>query len=472
LHDELAVTLNQQPQWRGEEYLPILFKLAWRGRNQALCDEVRIRQIDAELARVRDAAPGASAAARIESPRVRLRVAARVRELLESAPVGSAPGVLRLLDWARRTGLTPELEADFLVELTKWVLVPEAVSGRWTADDADPLYGALRSWPAVRQGFVTYLQGLAAEGVRDLDEALDGPLGFFLRGSASFEVELAAYPQLQEALWISRARQEPEQRTTVLHAVLHHRGVRLPGAELLGRIWPRGWSPQEMAHVATAIPLEDLDDDAVAKWFLDTLATASTPEDIPWYVTVSRRLLVSPSARRLEARSVPLAKAVELDRRCRDVRDFRDLEWIARQDSAATPMIAVMVATLLPDLLVASQLDPDQVCSVLELMYPDAMRAFLAKLQSAPLDRGEAGFSRIAGVYVLAETRYHHDSMLRAELIACVEQAAEQMSEEEWEELRGLILSSKRQVEDEFLTFEESRQEPRSWFPFGFRKRE
>ncbi|GAA1995514.1 GTPase-associated protein 1-related protein [Catenulispora subtropica] len=469
--DDLALKLNQQPQWRGEDYLPILFKLAWRGRNQALCDEIRIRQIDIELARVRDGVPGASAAARIESPRVRLRVASRIRDLLESAPVGSAPGVLRLLDWARRTGLEPELETDFLVELTRWVFVPEAMSGRWTDDAADPLRAALRSWPPVRQGFVMYLRELAERGAAGLDAALDGPLGPFLRGTASFEVELAAYPELQEALWISRARQDPAQQATVLHAVLHRRGVRLPDAELLGRVWPRGWSAQEMAHVATATPLEDLDDDAVAAWFLDTLATASTPEDIPWYVTVGRRLLASPSARRLEARCVPLAKAVELDRRCRAVRDFKDLEWIARQDSTATTMIAVMVAALLPDLLTASKLDPDQVCSVLELMYPDAMRAFLAKVQTPPLDVSEAGLMRIAGVYVLAETRYHHDSVLRAELIACVDQAAGEMTEQEWEELRGLILSSRRQVEDEFLTYEESRQPPRPRFPFGLRKR-
>jgi hypothetical protein len=469
--NELALKLNQQPQWRGEEYLPVLFKLAWRGRNQALCDEIRIRQIDLELARVRDGVPGASAAARIESPRVRLRVASRVRELLESAPVGSAPGVLRLLDWARRTGLAPELETDFLVELTKWVLVPEAMSGRWSDDDDDPLRAALRGWPPVRQGYVAYLRDLADEGVAALDAVLDGPLGHFLRGTASFEFELGEYPALREALWISRARLDPAQQSTVLHAVLHHRGVRLPNAELLGRIWPRGWSAQEMAHVAAATPLEDLDDDAVAARFLDTLATASTAEDIPWYVTVGRRLLAAPSARRLEERCAPLAKAVELDRRCRYVRDFKDLEWIARQDSAATPMIAVMVAALLPDLLLGSTLDPDQVCSVLELLYPDAMRAFLDKVRTPPLDRGEAGLMRVAGVYVLAETRYHHDSLLRAELIGWVEQAAAEMTEEEWEEVRGLILSSKRQVEDEFLTYEDSRQAPRSWFPFGLRKR-
>ncbi|NUR58963.1 MAG: hypothetical protein HOV87_09855, partial [Catenulispora sp.] len=473
LANDLAVRLDQQPQWRGdEELLPVLFRLAWRGGNQALCDEIRIRQVDIELIRVRDGVAGASTAARIESPRVRQRVAAQVLELLAALPVGSAAAVLRLLDWSRRSGLAPELETGVLVDLTKWVLAPEAMSGRWTFGDTDPLRALVRDWPQIRQGFVSFLRGLAEQATQSLDSALDGPLGPFLRATPGFEAELADHPALLEALWISGARQDPEQEVAVLRAVLDRRQARLPDAELLGRIWPRGWTAQTMVHVAAAIPVEELDDDDVASRFLDTLGTASTADDIPWYVTVARRLLAAPSAHRLEARCAPLAKAVELDRRCREVRGFRDLEWIARQDSAATPMIAVMVATLLPDLLIGAPLDPDQVCSVLELMYPDAMRAFLARLRAAPPDGGEAALTRIAGVFVFAETRYHHDAALRAELLACFEQTAGPVDGPDWERVRTLILSSRREVEDELLSYEEARQAPRSWFPFGRRKRE
>jgi hypothetical protein len=471
--NDLAMRLNEQPQWRGdEEYLPTLFRLAWRGGNQALCDEIRIRQIDIELIRVRDGVTGASTAARIESPRVRQRVAERVRELLEAVPVGSSAAVLRLLDWSRRTGLVPEFETDMLVDLTKWVLAPEAMSGHWTADDGDPLRALARDWPQVRQGFVAFLQGLSEQATQSLDSALDGPLGPFLRGTPAFESELAEHPALVEALWLSAARQDPASQITILRAVLDRRQARLPDAVLLTRIWPRGWTAPTMVQVAAALPLEELDDDDVATWFLDTLATASTADDIPWYVTVARRLLASPSAHRLQARCAPLAKAVELDRRCREVRGFRDLEWIARQDSAATPMIAVMVATLLPDLLVDAPLDPDQMCSVLELMYPDAMRAFLARLRAAPPDRSEAASARIAGVFVFAETRYHHDAALRAELLACFEQAAGPVDGPDWERVRALILSSRREVEDELLGYEQARELPRSWFPFGRRRRE
>lgn len=462
LANDLAMKLNEQPEWRHEDFLPILFNLAWRGRNQALCDEIRIRQVDIELTRVRDGAPGASTAARIESPRVRQRVASRVRELLESAPVGSAAAVLRLLNWTRRTGLAPDLETPVLVELTKWVLAPEVMSGQWSFDESDPLCALVRDWPEIRRSFIKFLQDLADEGTQNLDSALDGPLGPFLRGNPTFD--LAEHPPLLEALWISHARQDTSQQVAVLRAVLSHRGVRLPDAELLGRIWPRGWTPQTMVHVAATIPLEELDDDEAATWFLDTLTTASTAADITWYVTVSRRLLASPSAQRLE--TAPLAKAVELDRRCREVREFRDLEWIARQDSAATPMIAVMVATLLPDLLIAAPLDPDQLCSVLELLYPDAMRAFLLRLQAAPPDHTQAGLMRTAGLFVLAETRYHHDAALRTELLTCVEQSAGPVNSPTWERVRTLILSSRREVEDELLTFEEAHQQQRSWFPF------
>ncbi|MFD0632098.1 hypothetical protein ACFQ9X_11320 [Catenulispora yoronensis] len=293
--------LNEQPQWRAEEYLPALFDLAWRGGNQALCDEVRYRQLDFELARVRDGAESATTSAHIESPRVRMRVAGRVRELLEAAPVGTSAGVLRLLDWTRRSGLAADLETGFLVDLTKWVLAPEAMSGRWSADDGDPLRVMVRDWPAIRQSFVTYLQGLAADGTQTLDGALDGPLGPFLRGIPSFDAGLAELPELQEALWFSLARQDSSQRVPVLRAVLGRRDLDLPDAELLGRVWPDGWTPEAMVHVAAATPLEELEDESVARWFLDTLKTASTADDIAWYVTVSRRLLTSPVASRLEA---------------------------------------------------------------------------------------------------------------------------------------------------------------------------
>ncbi|NUP48358.1 MAG: hypothetical protein HOW97_13780 [Catenulispora sp.] len=456
LANDLAMKLTEQ--WRtDEEFLPTLFNLAWRGRNQALCDEIRIRQIDIELTRVRDGAPGASTAARIESPRVRQRVAAHVRELLESAPVGSAPAVIRLLDWTRRTGLAPELDPAVLVELTKWVLAPEVMSGHFN----DPLGALIQDWPELRQSFVKFLQSLADEGTQNLDSALDSPLSPFLRNNPSFEPDLTEHPALLEALWISHARQDAQQ-VPVLRAILAHRNTRLPDAELLSRIWPQGWTPQTMVHVAAAIPLEELDDDKAATWFLDTLSTASTPADITWYVTVSRRLLASPAAQRLAARCAPLTKAVELDRRCHEAHAFRDLEWIARQDSPATPMIAVMVATALPELLMTAPLDPDQLCSILELMYPDAMRAFLLRLQATP-DPTTTGLMRIAGLFVLAETSYHHDAPLRTELLTYVAQAAP-INTPEWARVRTLILSSRREVEDELLTFEETHQQQRSWF--------
>ncbi|GAA1961277.1 GTPase-associated protein 1-related protein [Catenulispora subtropica] len=447
---ELALLLHGQPA-RPDRLLPALVEVARRGGDPALCDEIRFEQIDAELGRVRGTDPDGSPAVRIESSTIRRRIAVRLRELLGTANAAEA---LRLLRWAKRAGLEQELDLVFLYGLSRRVLVPEVVGGRKTVGAAsDLLSAALRDWPAVRRGFVMQLRDLAGDQPREADRLLDGPLGRFLE-ETDFATELADYPPLQEAYLLSRGRRHRRLRARVLLDVLSRRHQDLPDAELLKRLWPETllWSKDDLCAIAPNVPLDRLDDDEVAIWFLKALEQASEAVDLDWYLGISRRFLASPAGQRLKTPRAPMEAALAFDQACRTASTFDDLVRIVHQAESAAPMVAMLAGQHLPWVLARLPWEATDVAWVLARLSPDVEDAVIAGISRDPSQRSAAVVKRIAGVYIRYATMY--DSGRRADVFNQLMDIVKTLKKREWDLLGTLVLTQAQPLTDDYRSFE------------------
>jgi hypothetical protein len=458
---ELAMVLHDQPA-RRDHHLPALVELARRGGDQALCDEIRFEQIDSELARVRATDAEDTAAIRIESPTIRRRAAARLRELLD---VSTAAEALRLLHWARRAGLEPELDPVFLFGFGKRALVSAASSGKQAAA-SESLRTALREWPAIRRGFVAELATLAGKQPEEADQLLNGPIGEFLAG-ADFDDELKEYQQLRESVLIARARRQPRFRVEVLLRILKRRGQELPDPALLKRLWQTWqWSKEDLCAVAAKVPVTRLDDDEVAIWFLDALKTASEDVDLEWFVKIGRDLLASPAGRRLTKSRAPLDDALQFVDVCDAVKSFEQLSQVARGISSNSRVIALIARRYLLFHLLRFEWEPRQVCKVLERIPPGIANEFLARLRTGQGDRSAADLKRIAGLYLRFANMYEESA--RAEMLAPLVDIVRGLKKAEWDELRRLVETADPMLADEFRSFETRYRKLR--FGGGFRR--
>ncbi|MEY9861176.1 hypothetical protein ABH935_006816 [Catenulispora sp. GAS73] len=450
---ELAMVLHDQPA-RRDHHLPALVELARRGGDQALCDEIRFEQIDAELARVRAADTEDSAAIRIESPTIRRRAAGRLRELLD---VATAVEALRLLHWARRAGLEPELDQVFLFGFGKRALVSAASAASSAAggkQGAAPgsLHTALREWPAIRRGFVAELATLAGEQPEEADQLLDGPIGEFLAG-ADFDDDLKEYQQLRESVLIARARRQPVFRVEVLLRILKRRGQELPDPALLKRLWQTWqWTKEDMCAVAAKVPVRRLDDDEVAIWFLNTLKTASENDDLEWYVQIGGDLLASPAGGRLTKSRAPLDEALQFANVCGAVKTFEQLGQVVGGFSSNSLVIKLIARRYLLWLLMRREWEPRQVRTVLERVPPSIVNDFLGRLRTGRGDQSAAYLKRVAGVYLRFANMYEDSA--RAEMLAPLVDIVRGLKKADWDELRNLVEISDPLLTDEFHSFE------------------
>ncbi|MEZ0107695.1 hypothetical protein ABH920_001687 [Catenulispora sp. EB89] len=464
---ELAMVLHDQPA-RRDHHLPALVELARRGGDQALCDEIRFEQIDTELARVRAADTADtddtddSAAIRIESPTIRRRAAARLRELLDACPPVEA---LRLLHWARRAGLEPELDQVFLFGFGKRALVSAAAGGKQAAAPGS-LHTALREWPAIRRGFVAELATLVGKQPEEADQLLDGPTGEFLAG-ADFDDDLKEYRELRESVLIARARRQAAFRVEVLLRILKRRGQELPDPALLKRLWQTWqWSKKDMCAIAAKVPVSRLDDDEVAIWFLDTLKTASEDVDLEWYLQISRDLLASPAGGRLTKSRAPLDEAHQFVNVCRAVKNFEQLGQVVQGVSSNSRVIALIARRYLLWHLIRSEWEPVQVRKVLERIPPNIVHDYLARLRTGRGDRNTADLKRIAGVYLRFANMYEDGA--RAAMLAPLVDIVRGLRKAEWDELRHLVETGDPLLAEEFHGFETKYRKQR--FGGGFRR--
>ncbi|WP_194913352.1 GTPase-associated protein 1-related protein [Catenulispora rubra] len=456
---ELAMVLHDQPA-RRDHHLPALVELARRGGDQALCDEIRFEQIDSELARVRAADTEDtrdskdtknsknSAAIRIESPTIRRRTAGRLRELLDvSTPVEA----LRLLHWARRAGLEPELDQVFLFGFGQRALVSAAAGGKQAAAPGI-LHAALRDWPAIRRGFVAELATLAGKQPEEADQLLDGPIGEFLAG-ADFDSDLREYPALQESVLIARARRQPAFRPEVLLRILARRGQELPDAKLLKRLWQGWlWSREDLLAIAAKVPVRRIDDDEVLIWFVTPVERASENTDIEWYVQISSDLLASPAGKRLKKSLAAMEEVHRFIAVCESVQNLAGLSKVVAGISSNNRMIALIARRFLLHYLMRSEWEPKQVCLVLERIPPNIVNDFLARLKTAGGNWSAADLKRIAGVYLRFASMY--ENRARAEMLAPLTDIVRGLKKAEWDELRRLVELSDPLLADEFHSFE------------------
>lgn len=458
---ELAMVLHDQPA-RRDHHLPALVELARRGGDQALCDEIRFEQIDSELARVRAADTEDSAAIRIESPTIRRRAAGRVRELLDVCPAVEA---LRLLAWARRAGLEPEMDEVFLFGFGKRALL-SAVAGRKQAAAPGSLHTALREWPPIRRGFVAELAILVGEQPEEADQLLDGPTGEFLAG-ADFDSDLREYPALQESVLIARARRQPTFRPEVLLRILARRGQELPDATLLKRLWQGWlWSREDLLAIAAKVPVRRIDDDEVLIWFVTPVERASENADIEWYVQISSDLLASPAGKRLKKSLAAMEDAHRFIAVCESVQNLAGLSKVVAGIPSNNRMIALIARRFLLHYLVRSDWEPKQVCLVLERIPPNVVNDFLARLKTAAGNWSAADLKRIAGVYLRFASMY--ENRARAEMLAPLVDIVRSLKKAEWDELRHLVETSDPLLAEEFHGFETKYRKQR--FGGGFRR--
>jgi len=358
---------------------------------------------------------------------------------------------LRLLHWARRAGLEPELDPVFLFGFGQRVLIYATAGGKQAAG-WDPVRTALREWSAIRRGFIAHLARLSGEQPDEADHLLDGSIGQFLAG-ADLDAELTEYPVLRESVQIARARRQPAFRAEVLLRILSRRDQKLPDPALLKRLWQSWvWSKEDLRAIAAKVPVRLLDDDETVVWFLTPLERASEDADIGWYLEISGELLKSPAGRRLKASRAVMEDTHRFVAVCESVENFAGLSKVVRGVTSTNRMIALIARRYLLWLLVRAEWEPKQVRMVLERIPPGIANEFIARLRTHQGDRSSAGLKGIAGVYLRFANMYEDGA--RAEMLAPLAEIARGLSKHEWDELRRLVEAADRLLADEFRSFE------------------
>lgn len=258
----LGVALAQSDAGLADKQLLSLLDLARTRRSPAQAE--RLEQLLAERA-VAHASRGEPAEPVRLGPEAAQGARAEVSSLLQTA----APAIaLAALGWAAASGAMPQ-DAE-LERYGQVVLDPRTPEQELTL--------ILRSYPAVLRGF---LARLAAGPAPAAGRVLAGPAGALVS-----DHDLAPYPGLAEErllVLVDKRRVDPQRAYDRIVDIRSGAG-RSPfvDAGMLGRLWPAGCPPQQVAELLYL--LADSPDLDIRDWFVRQIQTAAAqgPRSTGW----------------------------------------------------------------------------------------------------------------------------------------------------------------------------------------------
>jgi hypothetical protein len=204
------------------------------------------------------------------SPAAREGAARSCASLLASAEPG---GALALLRWADAAGV--DLDRRAVTRAGARLARRLAAEGPG-ADLGEPLRAAVLGRPALRDGLLEELAGLAERDRRAASAVLAGRWEDMLAG-----VDLSAEPGLEELRLLGEGRRRPERRIEVLEELLARPPGRRPARSLpLDDLWPEGgWSVEEARRALPLIEESGVDPAPAPAWLADALRRPPPPGD-------------------------------------------------------------------------------------------------------------------------------------------------------------------------------------------------
>jgi hypothetical protein len=251
----LGVALAQPDARLTDEQLLSLLDLAHR--LQSPVQGERLEHLLVERAVMHIARGEPTAPARL-TPRAAQGAQTEISGLLLTTTPGIA---LAALEWAAASGaMPPDVELERYGQTDLGLNTPEPELTR-----------ILTLYPVIRRGF---LARLAHEPPQLASRVLAGPVGALVNGD-----DLAPYPGLAEEwqlISVDQRRTEPQ------HAYDRIVDIRIAAqqspyvdATLLGRLWPAGCPPTQIADLLSI--MADLPDPDIRDWFVRQIQAAATP---------------------------------------------------------------------------------------------------------------------------------------------------------------------------------------------------
>ncbi len=249
----LGVALAQPDARLADNQLPSLLDLAHRLRSPVQVERLEHLLVERTVMHI---AQGEPVAPTRLSPGAAQSAQAEVSGLLQTVTPAIA---LAALEWAAASGAVP---SD--VELERY-----GEGGLALTTPEPELTRILTRYPSIRRGF---LAQLACEPTQLANRVLAGPVGVLVNGD-----DLAQYPGLAEEwqlISVDQGRTEPQRAyDRIVDIRIAAQQSPYVDATLLGRLWPAGCPPPQIADLLSI--MTDIPDPDIRDWFVRQIQAAA-----------------------------------------------------------------------------------------------------------------------------------------------------------------------------------------------------